>query len=417
MTSIQPKRVVVTGMGVVTPYGCEIADYWTAFVEGRSCISRISRFDASDYPVQIGGQVSEVKATPFLPDAFLRRNDLCTNIGMLAGGQALEASGLGALSEKKRPIAIIVGTGFGSAHGLEEAFAAFYQNGWQRMHPFTVPKNMFNSLASNLSIHYKLGGGHHAVGVACASGAVALGEAFLRIRYGEEKIVLSGGADAPLCASILGAWINLRILSKNPDPPAASRPFDLNRDGLVMSEGAAMLVIEEYEHARDRGAPIIGEILGYGSSSDASHITAPERDGQCDALRKALTSAGIRPEEVDYINAHGTSTKLNDKIETQAIKEVFGKHSRNLAVSSNKSMMGHTMGGAGALELAATLLTIKENIVPPTINYETPDPECDLDYVPNKARELELSTAVTNSFAFGGNNSVLVVRQLPEGSE
>jgi 3-oxoacyl-[acyl-carrier-protein] synthase II len=271
---------------------------------------------------------------------------------------------------------------------------------------------MFNSLASNLSIHYRLTGTHHTVAAACASGAVAIGEAFQRIRHGDDDIVLAGGADAPICGSVLGGWANLRVLSRNPDPAKACRPFDAERDGLVLSEAAAMLVIEEYEHARLRGAPLFGEIIGYGSTSDASHLTAPDANGQSEAITRALASAGLRPEDVDYINAHGTSTRLNDQAETAAIKRALGEHSWRIPVSSSKSMLGHTMGASGALELVVTMMALRHGVLPPTINHERPDPDCDLDYVPNQARRQPLRVALKNSFAFGGQNAVIAVRKM-----
>jgi 3-oxoacyl-(acyl-carrier-protein) synthase len=273
---------------------------------------------------------------------------------------------------------------------------------------------MFNSLSSNLSIQYRLGGSHFTVAAACASGAVALGEAFRRIRYGEDSVVLAGGADAPICGSVLGGWSNLRVLSRNPDPARACRPFDSNRDGLVMSEAAAMLVLEDAEHARQRGARCYGEIAGYGATSDASHLTAPDSDGQLHAIERALHSAGLVAEDVDYVNAHGTSTRLNDEAETRALRLALGVHADRVAVSANKSMLGHTMGASGALELVSTLLTLRDGVIPPTINYQTPDPACNLDYVPNTARTRDVRVAIKNSFAFGGENAVLVVRQPEE---
>jgi len=298
--------------------------------------------------------------------------------------------------------------------GLQDVYDAFYTRGWRKMHPLSVPRNMFNSLSSNLSIQYKLGGSHHTVAAACASGAVAIGEAFRRIRHGEDVVVLAGGADAPICGSVLAGWAQLRVLSQHPEPAQASRPFDKERDGLVLSEGAGMLVLEELEHARQRGAHCWGEIVGYGTSSDASHLTAPEGSGQCDAILRALRSAGLQPEDVDYVNAHGTSTKLNDETETRAIRAAFGDHAANLAVSANKSMLGHTMGASGALELVSTLLTLRDGTIPPTINYHNPDPACDLDYVPNHARHRSVRLAIKNSFAFGGENAVLVVKKTEE---
>ncbi len=413
-TEPRPRRVVVTGMGIATPWGSNLDTFWSAILQGQSCISEITRLDTAEYPVHIGGQVVEPEPNPFLPEQILRRNDLCTNIGLLAGGLALDSAQLGSREEDKRPISVVVGSAFGATQGLQDVYDAYFTRGWRRMHPLAVPRNMFNSLASNLSIHYKLTGSHHAVAAACASGAVAVGEAFRRIRHGEDDVVLAGGADAPICGSVLGAWSNLRVLSRNPDPCKACRPFDARRDGLVLSEAAALLVLEEYEHARRRGAPCLGEIIGYGTTSDATHLTAPDAAGQTEAISLALATAGLQPEDVDYVNAHGTATRLNDHAETQAIKQALGEHSRRVAISSSKSMLGHTMGASGALELVITLLALRHGVVPPTINYESPDPECDLDYVPNRARRQEIRVALKHSFAFGGQNAVLAVRKLEE---
>lgn len=409
-----PRRVVVTGIGIATPLGSNLDTFWAALLQGHSCISEITRLDTSDYPVHIGGQVANPEPNPFLPEQVLRRNDLCTNIGLLAGGLALDSARLGSREEDKRPISVVVGSAFGATQGLQDVYDAYFTRGWRRMHPLAVPRNMFNSLASNLSIHYKLTGSHHTVAAACASGAVAVGEAFRRIRHGEDDIVLAGGADAPICGSVIGAWSNLRVLSRNPDPTKACRPFDGNRDGLVLSEAAALLVLEEYEHAVQRGAPCFGEIVGYGATSDATHLTAPDAAGQSEAIARALSSAGLRPEDVDYVNAHGTSTRLNDQAETQAIKRALGEHSHRVAISSSKSMLGHTMGASGALELVVTLLALHHGILPPTINHDSPDPDCDLDYVPNRARQCDLRVALKNSFAFGGQNAVLAVRKMEE---
>ena len=408
---IARPRVVVTGIGVVTPFGHDVEGFWQALLAGRSCVAPITRLDTSDLPVHFGGQVGDVAATPFLPASLIRRNDLSTNIGLLAGGLALESAGLGALAERKRAISVMVGSAFGVMQGLQDVYDAFYLRGWRKMHPLSVPRNMFNSLASNLSIQYRLGGSHHTVAAACASGAVAIGEAFRRIRHGEDAVVLAGGADAPICGSVLAGWAHLRVLSQHPEPAQASRPFDKDRDGLVLSEGAGMLVLEDLEHARERGACCWGEIVGYGTSSDASHLTAPESSGQCEAILRALRSACLRPEDVDYVNAHGTSTKLNDETETQALRAAFRDHAASLAVSANKSMLGHTMGASGALELVSTLLTLRDGVIPPTINYQNPDPTCDIDYVPNQARRRSVQLAIKNSFAFGGENAVLVFKK------
>lgn len=408
------RRVAVTGIGIVTPFGSDLDVFWNALLAGRSCISNISRVDTSGFPVHIGGQVADVEPTPFLPELLIRRNDQCTGIGLLAGGLALESSGLGALADERRPISVVVGSAFGASQGLQEVYDSYFLRGWRKMHPLAVTRNMFNSLSSNLSIQYKLGDSHFTVAAACASGAVAIGEAFRRIRHGEDTVVLTGGADASICGSVLGGWANLRVLSRNPEPERASRPFDSARDGLVLSEAAAMLVLEDYEHAQQRGARCYGEIAGYGTTSDASHLTAPDPVGQSQAIARALQSAGLVPEDVDLVNAHGTSTKLNDEAESRALRLALGTHADRVAVTANKSMLGHTMGASGALELVSTLFTLRDGVIPPTINYETPDPLCDLDYVPNHARRSSVRVAIKNSFAFGGENAVLVVRRPEE---
>jgi 3-oxoacyl-[acyl-carrier-protein] synthase II len=408
------RRVVVTGIGIVTPFGNDLRVFWSALAAGRSCIGKLDRLDTEDFPVHIGGQVSEVRPNAFLSELLIRRNDLYTNIGLHAGGLALESSGLGAEAQEKRPVSVVVGSAFGAMQGLQEVYGSYFSHGWRKMHPLAVPRNMFNSLSSNLSIQYKLGGSQFTVAAACASGAVAIGEAFRRIRHGEDDVVLAGGADAPICGSVIGGWANLRLLSRNPTPERACRPFDSARDGLVISEGAAMLVLEEWEHARQRGAHCFGEIAGYGTTSDASHLTAPDCNGQAEAIQRALLSAGISAEEVDHVNAHGTSTKLNDETETRALRLALGASAERIPVTANKSMLGHTMGASGALETVATLLTIRDGVVPPTINYETPDPACNLDYVPNQSRRATVRVALKNSFAFGGENAVLVIRHPEE---
>ena len=410
------RRVVVTGVGIATPFGSNLDTFWSALVQGYSCISEITRLDTTDYPVHIGGQVVPPEETAFLPGSVLRHNDLCTNIGLLAGGLALDSAGLESTSDERRPISVIVGSAFSATQGLQDVYGSFFKRGWRKMHPLAVPRNMFNSLASNLSIQYRLAGSHHTIAAACASSAVAVGEGYLRIRYGEDDLVLAGGADAAICGSVLGGWANLRVLSRNPDPIRACRPFDSRRDGLVISEGAALLVLEEYEHARRRRAHSFGEIIGYGATSDATHLTAPSSKGQGAAITRALHSAGLAAEDVDYINAHGTSTRLNDQTETEAIKQALGEHSRKVAISASKSMLGHTMGASGALELVVTLLALRHGVIPPTINHDSPDPDCDLDYVPNNARRGELRVALKNSFAFGGQNAVLAVRKPEEKS-
>ena len=309
-------------------------------------------------------------------------------------------------------ISVLIGSGLGPCATLAESYALYNTRGWQAIRPTSIPRSMYNLPASHISMELRLLGGHHVVAAACASSALAMADACECIQSGREDVVLTGGCDSPMTPSMYGGWINLRVLSKNPDPAKASRPFDRRRDGMVLAEGAAMLLFEEAEHARRRGARAYAEILGSGTSSDATHITQPSAEGQAMAIRHALRVTGLAPEDVDYINAHGTSTVLNDRTETQAIKLAFGDRARSVPISSTKSVLGHAMGASGALELVATILAIRHQVIPPTVNLETPDPECDLDYVPNVPRPARIRIALSNSFAFGGSNAVLVVQGL-----
>jgi len=412
-TDIRAKRVVITGMAAITPFGIGIDTLWENLVKGRSGIRQLSGFDEYDFPIKIGGQLPNFNFEEYLNDINIRKIDPCSVLGLATAGMVLKDAGLDLKEEKN--ISVILGSGFGPCAAQEEGYSIFFLKGWRKGPPLTLTKAMYNNLASMVSIYYKLTGGHHIIAAACASGSVAIGRAYQLIKFGVEKCVLTGGADKPFIPGMFAAWILLRILSRNPDPQTACRPFDKNRDGLIISEGSAMLLLEELESAKERKAKIYGEIIGYGESSDAFHIAQPNSQGETLAIKKALEDANLNPQDIDYINAHGTSTVMNDKTETKAIKEIFKEHSYKVPVSSNKSMLGHSMGASGAIETIATALTIRNGIIPPTVNYEVPDPECDLDYVPNSSRRQSIKTALSNSFAFGGNNSVLVLKEYEGG--
>jgi len=413
--STKTKRVVVTGMAAVTPFGIGVDTLWENLVNGKSGICRLSNLDAFEFPIKIGGPIPHINFEEYLPGLNVSKNDRYTNLGLMTAGMTINDAGIG---PEEKDIPVIVGSGFGPVASHEELFSIFAREGWRKIPPASITKSMFNNLPSMISIYHKLTGGNHGLGAACASGTAAIGEAYQMIKLGAERRVLAGGVDTPIIPSVLGAWINMRfVLSRNPNPQAASRPFDKNRNGMVLSEGSALILLEELESAKKRSAKIYGEIIGYGASSDAFDIAIPNSAGQALAIKRALKDANLNPEEVDYINAHGTSTPANDREETKAIKEAFGDYSYKLTVSSNKSMLGHSMGASGAIELMASILSLKNGIIPPTINYDTPDPECDLDYVPNQARSKPIKTAISNSFAFGGNNSVIVLRRYEESDK
>jgi len=410
---IRAKRVVITGMSAITPFGIGVDTLWENLVNGRSAIRILSGFDAYDYPIKIGGQVPTINYEEYLPDLNLNKIDPSTHLVLTTAGMALKKAGLDLKEEKFIPT--IFGSGFGPIASHEEGYSVYFLKGWRKGSPQTIPKGMYNNPASMTSIYYKLTGANHMIASACASGASAIGQAYHMIKFGTAKQVLTGGLDRPLTPSMFSAWIMMRVLSNNPDPQRACRPFDKNRNGLILSEGSAMLLLEDLESAKERNAKIYGEIIGYGASSDAFHIAQPNFSGEALAIKKALEDANLKPEDVDYINAHGTSTVMNDKTETKAIKEALKDHSYKIPISSNKSMLGHSMGASGAIEAIATILTINNSIIPPTINYETLDPECDLDYVPNSARKHPIEIALSNSFAFGGNNSVLIFKKYEGG--
>lgn len=404
-------RVVVTGMGAVTPVGNCVADSWDAVCAGTPGITRISRFDTDGFAAQIAGEVKDFDPRQYVDAREVRRMDRFTQYAVAAGQQAMDDSGLDVDGHNAVRIGVFVGSGIGGIESLESQFAVMAARGPSRLSPFLIPMLLTDTAAGAISIRFGLRGPNLAVVSACATGAHAVGEGAAAIRRGDADVMICGSSEAAVTPMTIAGFAAMRALStRNDAPAAASRPFEKQRDGFVVGEGAGILVLESMEHALGRGARIYGEVAGYGATADASHITAPPEDGEgaARAMQSALAQAQLQPQDVQYINAHGTSTPLNDRAETQAIKAVFGAHAGALAVSSTKSMTGHLLGGAGGVESVFCLKAIKDNLIPPTINYEDPDPECDLDYVPNIARQAEVHAVMNNSFGFGGHNASLV---------
>lgn len=403
---------MITGLGVVSPVGHSVPEFWNALLEGRSGIDYVRSFPTESFSVRIGGEVRDFDPSRWMEPKEARRHDRFAQFALAAAAQAVEDAGLDFEQVDRARCGVVLGTGIGGLRELEVAEETFQKRGPDRVSPFFVPKIMMNAAPGHIAIRYRLGGPNFSTASACASANHAMGMALRLIQCGDADLLLTGGTEAALTHLGLAAFANMQALSRrNDEPQKASRPFDLHRDGFVLAEGAGVLVFEEYEHARRRGARIYAEVLGFGQSDDAYHITAPDPDGSGAALaiRRCLEDAGLRPEQVSYINAHGTSTKLNDISETLAIKQVFGAHARRVPVSSTKSMIGHLLGAAAAVELVATVLSVYHDRIHPTINYETPDPQCDLDYVPNRAREVRVEAAISNSLGFGGHNSCIAV--------
>jgi 3-oxoacyl-[acyl-carrier-protein] synthase II len=410
------KRVAITGLGVVAPNGIGKEAFWQANLEGRSGVDLLSSFDVSAFQTKIAAEVRGFDPVRYMPEETARRVDRFVHLGLAAAKLALEDSGLDLSTVDRERVGVIMGSGLGGILFHEEQILATIDKGAHRVNPACVPRITPNAVAAHIAIQHGLLGPNMVVSTACASGNHAIGEAFEKIRAGKADSMLAGGAEAPITPYTFGAFYSLRVLTRTARPPKeASRPFENQRDGFVLGEGAAVLVLEELEFALKRGARIYSEILGYGATSGAHHMVMPEPHGTDAArtMRIALLDAGARPEEVDYINAHGTSTRANDIAETRAIKEVFGPHARRVPVSSTKSMIGHTIGAAGAIEAVASCLAIEHQVLPPTINYEQPDPECDLDYVPNAPRRAKIDVALSNSFGFGSVNASIVLRRYP----
>jgi len=408
------RRVVVTGVGVVSPVGIGPREFWKSLCEGISGVGVISRFDASSYPVRIAAEVKGFDPLQYMEKKDLKKMDLFIQYGLAAGLMSAEDARLQVTPENSHRIGVLVGAGIGGLWAIEEQHKILMSRGPGRISPHFIPSLITNLAAGQISIRLGAKGPNSCVATACATGTHAIGDSFKIIQRGAADVMIAGGCESAITPLALAGFSAMRALSaRNDDPPMASRPFDAQRDGFVMGEGAGILILEELNHALSRGVPIYAEVSGYGMSGDAYHITAtpPGGEGAVRCMRSALEDAGVRPEEVDYINAHGTSTDYNDLAETQAIKTVFGDHAYRLPVSSIKSMIGHLLGAAGAVEAAATALTIKDGILPPTINYEFPDPGCDLDYVPNRARKVEVRYALSNSFGFGGTNASLILKR------
>ena len=407
------RRVVITGMGVVCPLATDLKSYWDALLAGKSGIGRIELLDTTLFKVKIGGEIKHWRPEKYLDARAAHRLDRFAQFAMVAGLEAVKDAGLDFAKEDATRAGAIVGSGIGGLTEYETQHAKFMQGGGPRgISPFVIPKMMPNSAAGNLSIHLHLCGPSRAVSTACASAGDAIADALRVIQRDDADIILAGGSEAAIVNMGLGGFIAARALSqRNDDPHRASRPFDKDRDGFVLSEGAGILVLEEYERARRRDARIYAEVLGAGATADAYNITAPHPEGMgaIRAMQLALKDARLNPSDVQYINAHGTSTELGDAAETKAMKAVFGEHARKVAISSTKSMIGHLLGASGGVEAIATAMTIRTGVIHPTINLDTPDPVCDLDYVPNRAREARVRRAISNSFGFGGHNTCVVL--------
>jgi 3-oxoacyl-[acyl-carrier-protein] synthase II len=411
---VDRRRVVVTGVGALTPVGNTAEEFWSALVEGRSGIGAITRFDASGYPTRIAGEVRNFDPLKYVDKKEARRLDPYLHYAMACACMAVEDASLDTASVDGERLGVLIGSGIGGITTLLEGERTRIEKGFDRVSPFVIPMLIINMASGLVSMRFGARGPNSSVVTACATGNHALGDAYRIIERGEADVMIAGGAEAMIVPLTVAGFCAMKAMStRNDEPEKASRPFDAGRDGFVCSEGGGVLILEALDHARRRDVRIYGEIVGYGMSGDAHHMTAPDPDGDgaARAMRAALRDAWIAPTEVGYINAHGTSTPYNDKFETQAIKRVFGEHAERLAVSSTKSMTGHLLGAAGGIEAIATLLAIHNGLLPPTINYETPDPECDLDYVPNHARKQEVEVALSNAFGFGGTNATLAFRK------
>lgn len=407
------RRVVVTGIGMVTPLGTGVEKNWEAVCAGKSGLGPITKFDASAFASKIAGEVKDFKAEDFLDKQEVRRFDVFIHYGVASARMAMEDSFLKIDANNCHRVGCITGSGLGGLAMIESFHKLLLERGPGRISPFFIPGIIANMLPGLIAIEFGVKGPNTSIETACAASTHAIGEAFRLIQDGYADAMITGGAEAVITPLAIGGFCSLRALStRNNEPEKASRPFEMDRDGFVIGEGSGIMILEEMSQALERGAHIYGEIAGYGLSADGYHITAPEPqgDGAISCMSMAIKNAGLKPEDVDYINAHGTSTKLNDLSETKAIKALFGEHAYKLAISSTKSMTGHLLGGTGGIEAIYSLLTIKHGVIPPTINYDTPDPECDLDYVPNTARKADVKVAMSNSFGFGGTNASILLK-------
>ncbi|MCC6502468.1 MAG: beta-ketoacyl-ACP synthase II [Deltaproteobacteria bacterium] len=407
------RRVVVTGVGMVSPLGTGVEKSWSAAVEGRSGIRTITRFDITDFPVRIAGEVPDFDPALFIEKKEIKKMDTFIHYAVAAASMAFEDSGFKVTEENAERVGVYVGAGMGGLPAIEHWLGVLKEKGPDRVTPFFIPMVIINLASGQISIKIGAKGPNSCAVTACATGTHSIGDAYRLIQTDVADVMVAGGTESTITPLCVAGFNSMKALStRNDDPTAASRPFDKDRDGFVVGEGSGIVVLEELESAKKRGAKIYAEVIGYGLNSDANHMTtpAPNGEGAARCMRMALRSAGVNPEEVDYINAHGTSTYYNDLYETMAIKTVFGEHARKLAISSTKGMTGHLLGAAGGVEAVFTVLSLKNGILPPTVNYTTPDPECDLDYVPNTARDAKPRVALSNSFGFGGTNGVLAFR-------
>jgi 3-oxoacyl-[acyl-carrier-protein] synthase II len=411
------KRVVVTGVGMVTPLGIGVGPSWNNLIEGRPGIGKITQFDASAFPTQIAGEVVGFNPEDYIEVKEIKKMDRFIHLAIAAASMAVNDAGLKITPETADRTGVIVGSGIGGLHAIEHYHSIYVEKGPRKISPFFIPMLIVNLASGQISIRFGARGPNSAVATACATGSHAIGDSFKIIQRGEADAMIAGGTEAVITPLGIGGFNAMKALStRNEEPAKASRPFDIDRDGFVMGEGSGIVILEDLVSAKNRGARIYAEIVGYGMTADAYHITAPSPGGEGAArcMEMALKTGDAKPSEISYINAHGTSTKYGDEIETAAIKTVFGEHARKVPVSSTKSMTGHLLGAAGGVEAAVTVLSIYNDIVPPTINLDNPDPECDLDYVPHKARKMTVDYALTNSFGFGGTNACLLFKKFTD---
>lgn len=409
------RRIVVTGLGAITPVGLNVDDTWRNIVSGKSGIGPLTGFDPSGFSTRFGGEIKGLDISRYINPRDSRRMDGFIHYGMAAGIQAIQDSGIEVDDRNAERIGVAIGAGIGGITGIESGHNDFLNSGARKISPFFVPGNIINMISGNLSIQFGFKGPNFAIVTACTTGTHNIGEAARIIEYGDADVMVAGGAEmSTTSVTAVGGFASARALSRrNDDPQRASRPWDIDRDGFVLSDGAGVLVVEELEHAKRRGAKIYAELAGYGLSADAHHMTQPSEGGEgaCRCMNNALRNAGLNPDDVDYINAHGTSTPAGDRAETLAVKSVFKDHAYRVAISSTKSMTGHMLGAAGGIEAVFSVLALRDQIAPPTINLENPDPDCDLDYVPNSAREMPINVVLSNSFGFGGTNGTLVFKR------
>jgi 3-oxoacyl-[acyl-carrier-protein] synthase II len=410
---MEKRRVVVTGLGAVTPLGNDVETTWKNIIDGKSGIGPLTRVNADEYPAKVSAELKDFNPENFMDRKEARKMDRFTQYAVASALMAVKDANLTINEENSHRVGVWIGSGIGGMETFEEQYEIFQKRGYRRVSPFFVPMLIPDMATGQVSITLGARGFNSCTVTACATGTNSIGDAFKVIQRGDADAMVTGGAEAPITKMSVAGFCANTALSTNPDPQTASRPFDKNRDGFVIGEGAGIVVLEELEHALARGAKIYGEIIGYGATGDAYHITAPAPGGEggARAMKMAINDGGLKPEDIDYINAHGTSTEYNDKFETLAVKEVFGDHAYKLAMSSTKSMTGHLLGAAGGVEAIFTLLAMRDSILPPTINYETPDPDCDLDYVPNTARPKEIKAAMSNSLGFGGHNATIVFKK------